>query len=39
MTRLFGLILTATTAFAIPATAAVQSEKIRGTIKSRIRTA
>jgi hypothetical protein len=34
MTRLFGLILAATTAFVIPATAAVQGERIRGTIKS-----
>ena len=34
MTRLFGLMLAATTAFVIPAMAATQSERIRGTIKS-----
>lgn len=34
MTRLFGLILAATTAFAIPAMAAAQSDRIRGTIES-----
>jgi len=34
MTRLFGLILAATTAFVIPAMAAAQSNRIRGTIES-----
>lgn len=34
MTRLFGLILAATTALVMPATAAVQNERIRGTIQS-----
>jgi hypothetical protein len=34
MTRLFGLILAATTALVMPATAAVQNERIRGTIES-----
>jgi hypothetical protein len=34
MTQLFGLILAATTAFVIPAMAAAQSDRIRGTIES-----
>lgn len=34
MTRLFGLIFAATTALVMPATAAVQNERIRGTIES-----
>jgi hypothetical protein len=34
MTRLFGSILAATTAFVMPAMAATQSERIRGTIES-----
>jgi hypothetical protein len=34
MTRLFGLVLAATTAFAIPAIAMAQSDRIRGTIES-----
>src|SRR5882757_4614637 len=34
MTRFFGLILVATTAFVLPAIAAVPSDRIRGTIES-----
>jgi hypothetical protein len=34
MTRLFGLVLAATMAFLVPAMAAAQSERIRGTIES-----
>ena len=34
MIRIFGLALAATTAFVIPAMAAAQSDRIRGTVES-----